>query len=151
MRRTAGFVLAGLLVALVAAGLLSNFASTAPDGLESTARQGCTTDADGTITGGNCIAQGARDHELADSPLGGYGIRGISNAYLSTGLSGVLGVLLTFALGGGLFWLVRRRGPDRPRRAERARGEPVRPQPAEPEQGAALVTGPGQSEPVGRS
>ena len=34
---------------------------------------------------------------------------GIDNSFLSTGLSGVVGVLLTFAIGGGLFWLLRRR------------------------------------------
>ena len=84
-----------------------------PDGLDSAARKGCTFDADGEITGGTCMAQQEQDHQLADSPLADYGIRGIDNAFLSTGLSGVLGVLVTFAIGGGLFWLVRRRGPRR--------------------------------------
>jgi cobalt/nickel transport protein len=103
------FLAAGLLVALLLAGVVSSFASGSPDGLDSTARKGCTVDADGTITGGTCIAQKEQDHQLADSPLADYAVRGIDNPYLSTGVSGVLGVLLTFGVGAGAFWLVRRR------------------------------------------
>lgn len=108
------FVLGGLLVALLLAGVVSNYASSHPDGLDSSLLKGCTVNADDEITGGSCPAQQAKDHELADSPLADYGVRGIGNDFLSTGLSGVLGVLLTFALGGGLFWLARRRGPAAP-------------------------------------
>ncbi|MFG3601722.1 PDGLE domain-containing protein [Micromonospora chersina] len=110
-KRPWAFVLGGLLVALLLAGVVSNYASAHPDGLDSSLLKGCTVNADGEITGGSCPAQQAKDHELADSPLADYGVRGVSNGFLSTGLSGVLGVLLTFALGGGLFWLARRRGP----------------------------------------
>ncbi|WP_200211164.1 PDGLE domain-containing protein [Micromonospora coerulea] len=110
-KRNWGFLLGGLLVALLLAGVVSNYASSHPDGLDSSLLTGCTVNADGEITGGSCPAQRAEDHELADSPLADYGIRGMDNRFLSTGLSGVLGVLLTFALGGGLFWLARRRGP----------------------------------------
>lgn len=102
------FVLAGLLTALLLAGVVSSFASSAPDGLDSASTRGCTTNAAGEITGGTCMAQGAKDHELADSPLADYGIAGVGNAYLSTGLSGVVGVLLVFAVAGGLFWALRR-------------------------------------------
>ncbi len=109
-RRLAWFLGGGLLLALLLAGVLSNFASSSPDGLDATARKGCTTSADGTITGGTCMAQREKTHQMKDSPLADYGIRGIDNPYLSTGLSGVLGVLVTFGLGGGVFWLVRRRG-----------------------------------------
>ncbi|MEU1751074.1 PDGLE domain-containing protein [Micromonospora matsumotoense] len=110
-KRSWGFVAAGLLVALLLAGVVSNYASSHPDGLDSSLLKGCTVNADDEITGGSCPAQRARDHELADSPLADYGIRGVDNGFLSTGLSGVVGVLLTFAVGGGLFWLLRRRGP----------------------------------------
>ncbi|GAB7040035.1 MULTISPECIES: PDGLE domain-containing protein [Catenuloplanes] len=102
------FVLAGLLTALLLAGVVSSFASSAPDGLDSASTRGCTTNADGEITGGTCMAQGAKEHELADSPLADYGVAGIDNAYLSTGLSGVVGVLLVFAVTGGIFWALRR-------------------------------------------
>ncbi|MEV0427144.1 PDGLE domain-containing protein [Micromonospora sp. NPDC050495] len=110
-KRSWPFLLGGLLVALLLAGVVSNYASAHPDGLDSSLLKGCTVDADGEITGGSCPAQQARAHELADSPLADYGVRGVRDGFLSTGLSGVLGVLLTFALGGGLFWLARRRGP----------------------------------------
>ncbi|MCZ7439408.1 PDGLE domain-containing protein [Micromonospora sp. WMMC241] len=110
-RRSWPFLLGGLLVALVLAGVVSNYASSHPDGLDSSLLKGCTVNADDEITGGSCPAQQARDHELADSPLADYGVRGVGNDFLSTGLSGVLGVLLTFTVGGGLFWLARRRNP----------------------------------------
>ena len=89
------FLLGGLLVALLLAGVVSNYASSHPDGLDSSLLKGCTVNADDEITGGSCPAQQAKDHELADSPLADYGVRGIGNDFLSTGLSGVLGVLLT--------------------------------------------------------
>jgi cobalt/nickel transport protein len=103
------FLLAGVLVALLLAGVVSSFASGSPDGLDSVARAGCTFDADGNITGGSCLAQRAAQNQTEDSPLADYGIRGLSNRYLSTGLAGVLGVLVTLAAAGGLFYLVRRR------------------------------------------
>jgi cobalt/nickel transport protein len=108
-RRLGWFLAGGLLVALLLAGVASSFASGSPDGLDYAAREGCTFNADGEITGGTCMAQQEGEHQAADSPLADYGIRGIDNEFLSTGLSGVLGVLITFAIGGGLFWLVRRR------------------------------------------
>jgi cobalt/nickel transport protein len=110
-QRVGWFILGGLVLTLVLAGVVSNYASSRPDGLEAATLEGCTVDAEGHITGGTCAAQGAQEHELADSPLADYGIRGVDNEFLSTGLSGVAGVLLTFALGAGLFWLVRRRRP----------------------------------------
>ncbi|MFY1690445.1 PDGLE domain-containing protein [Plantactinospora sp. WMMB782] len=116
-KRSGAFILGGLLVALLLAGVVSNFASAHPDGLDSSLREGCTFDADDNITGGSCPAQEAREHELADSPLADYGVRGVDNAFLSTGLSGVLGVLITFAVGGGLFWLTRRRSATAPSEA----------------------------------
>jgi len=108
-KRLGWFLAGGLLVAVLLAGVVSAFASSSPDGLDATARAGCTFGPDDEITGGTCMLQQERDHQLGDSPLADYGIRGIGNEHLSTGLSGILGVMLTFAVGGGLFWLVRRR------------------------------------------
>ncbi|MFF5177751.1 PDGLE domain-containing protein [Micromonospora sp. NPDC000316] len=104
------FLAGGLLVALLLAGVVSNYASSHPDGLDSSLLKGCTVDADDNIVGGSCPAQQAREHELGDSPLADYGVRGVENSFVSTGLSGVLGVLVTFAIGAGGFWLLRRRG-----------------------------------------
>ncbi|MEV4642108.1 PDGLE domain-containing protein [Actinoplanes sp. NPDC049548] len=108
-KRLGWFLAGGLLVALLLAGVVSSFASSSPDGLDAAARQGCTFNADDEITGGTCMAQKEREHQLAGSPLADYGVRGLGDGALSTGVSGVLGVLVTFALGGGLFWLARRR------------------------------------------
>jgi cobalt/nickel transport protein len=113
VKRLGWFVGAGLLVALVLAGVVSTFASDKPDGLDAATRQGCTFNSDGEITGGACAAQQAQDHQFGDSPLADYGVKGLGQGYLSTGLAGVAGVLVTFGLGAGIFWLVRRRGGDR--------------------------------------
>lgn len=109
-RRLGWFLGAGLLVAVVLAGVVSNFASSDPDGLESVIHQGCELNEDGEIVGGECVARQAQDHELGDSPFADYGFAGVDNDVLGTAVSGVLGVLVTFAVGAGLFWLVRRRG-----------------------------------------
>ncbi len=103
---TRTFVLAGLAVAAVLAGGVSYLASGDPDGLDATTLTGCTVDADGVITGGSCIAQQAADHELGGSFLADYGISGVDGA---TGLAGLIGVALTFAIGLAVFWGVRRR------------------------------------------
>ncbi|RLP99570.1 PDGLE domain-containing protein [Micromonospora sp. CV4] len=118
--RSWAFLAGGLLVALLLAGVVSNYASSHPDGLDSSLLKGCTVDADDNIVGGSCPAQQARDHELGDSPLADYGVRGVENSFLSTGLSGVLGVLLTFAVGAGGFWLLRRRGTTTPAEGDAA-------------------------------
>jgi hypothetical protein len=97
VNRRNGFLLAGLVVALLLAGLVSGVASSDPDGLERVAED----------TG---FAEAAEDHHLAGSPLAEYGFSPVENERLGTGLAGVIGVGLTFALGLGLFALVRRRG-----------------------------------------
>jgi cobalt/nickel transport protein len=111
-RKSVWFILTGLIASLVLAGVVSNFASGSPDGLDTVVRDGCTFDENGNITGGSCIAQREQSNQTDDSPLADYGIRGIDNEFLSTGLSGVVGVLLTFALAGALFWLARRNKGD---------------------------------------
>ncbi|MFI7026998.1 PDGLE domain-containing protein [Micromonospora sp. NPDC049900] len=108
--RSRSFLVGGLLVALLLAGLVSNVASAHPDGLDSSLREGCVFDADDEIVGGDCPALQEKEHEIG-GPLADYGIAGLDNEIVSTGLAGVLGVLLTFAVAGGAFWLVRRRGP----------------------------------------
>jgi cobalt/nickel transport protein len=109
-RRAAGFFLAFLAVALLVAGGLSYLASPDPDGLDTVTLNGCDvveTDA-GEQLEGSCIAQNADDHALAGSPLADYAVGGGDG---TVGLAGVIGVLVTLVLAGGLFWLLRPRSP----------------------------------------
>ena len=92
------FLLGGLLVVLGLAMLVSGFASSAPDGLEKVA----------TDKG---FLETARDHLFADSPLADYAVKGVGNERLSTGLSGLIGVLVTFGVGLALFALLRAMRP----------------------------------------
>lgn len=111
-RRRLGFFVGFLLAALLIAGGLSYLASSSPDGLDSVTLNGCEvteTDA-GEQLDGTCIAQNAQDSPTAASPLADYAVGGGAG---TTGLAGVIGVLVCLALGGGLFRLLRRRGsPD---------------------------------------
>ena len=107
-RSPARFFIVFGVVALLIAGLLSYLAASSPDGLDSATLQGCQViEVDGAEElSGECIAQNARDHDLAGSPLADYTLGGNDG---TVGLAGVIGVLVTLALAGGLFWLVRPR------------------------------------------
>jgi len=99
--RLASFVVAGLLVATVLAVAVSPFASSEPDGLERVAMDEGFMDT-------------ATDHATADNPLADYGVRGVADARLSTGLAGLIGVVLCFSVAGGAVLVLRRRsGPSR--------------------------------------
>ncbi|WP_411075516.1 energy-coupling factor ABC transporter permease [Streptomyces sp. cmx-4-7] len=88
----------GVVTALVLAGFVSFYASASPDGLEKVAAdQGIDARAD------------AYEHATADSPLADYGVKDVTDARLSGGLAGVIGVGATLAVGTGAFWIVRRR------------------------------------------
>jgi cobalt/nickel transport protein len=108
VRTPTRFFLGFLLVALAIAGGLSYLASSAPDGLDSVTLAGCELSEEGEPVGGECIAQNAREHGLAGGPLADYAVGGAEG---SVGLAGVLGVVVTLAVAGGLFWLLRRRSP----------------------------------------
>ncbi|MGW6456413.1 energy-coupling factor ABC transporter permease [Streptomyces sp. NPDC055078] len=88
--------LTGLAVAVVLAGGVSFYASASPDGLEKVAAD-------------KGFDKKAEDHAAADSPLADYGVRDITNARLSGGLAGVIGVGATVVAGSGLFYVVVRR------------------------------------------
>ncbi|MCU1664474.1 MAG: cobalt transport protein CbiM [Pseudonocardia sp.] len=108
-RRSAGFFVGFLVVALLVAGALSYFASPHPDGLDTVTLEGCQvveTNA-GEQLAGTCIAQNATDHTIAGSPLAHYAVAG---GAATVGLAGVIGVLVTVVVAGGLFWVLRRRG-----------------------------------------
>lgn len=93
------------------AGGVSYFASSHPDGLDSTTLKGCeVVDVDGAeeLTG-SCIAQHATPHSLEASPLADYSIAGDSTL---SGAAGIIGAIVTLAVAGGLFWLIARRRTD---------------------------------------
>lgn len=89
----------GLATALVLAGFVSFYASANPDGLEKVAAD-------------KGIDEKVQEHDTADSPLADYGVKDVSNARISGGLAGVIGVGATVAVGSGVFWAVRRRTPE---------------------------------------
>ena len=109
------FLVGFLLVALVIAGGLSYLASSDPDGLDSVTLHGCTVSetAAGEQLDGTCIAQNAAarypaGHGMAASPLADYAVGGVDG---TTGLAGVVGVLVTALVAGLLFRVLRRRTP----------------------------------------
>jgi cobalt/nickel transport protein len=91
MRR---FLIAGLLVAIGLALIVSGVASSSPDGLEK-------------VAGEKGFLETAQDHLFADGPLADYSVKGVGNERLSTGLAGLIGVLVTFGLGLAVFALLR--------------------------------------------
>jgi len=88
------FVIGGLIVALGLAFFVGPYASSSPDGLERVA-----------IDKG--FADTAKAHALGDGPLADYGVKGVENEKLSTGLSGVIGVVVTFGVAMILFGALR--------------------------------------------
>jgi cobalt/nickel transport protein len=91
----AGFLLAALLIA----GVASYYASSHPDGLKFVAQKTGFIDKE-------------QKSPTADSPFAGYSTKGIHDQRLSGGVAGVVGCLLVLGIGGGLFWVLRRRDPE---------------------------------------
>ena len=92
------FLLGGLLVAIGLALLVSGFASSAPDGLNKVAED-------------HGFAATARSHLFKNGPLAGYAVKGVGNDRLGKGISGLIGVLVTFGIGLALFALLRAMRP----------------------------------------
>jgi cobalt/nickel transport protein len=90
------FLLAGMLISLAVAGVLSFYASSDPDGLEKVAEDKGFLDT-------------AKDPINEGSPLADYGIAGIESDRLSVGLSGVIGVFATLAVSALLFKMLARK------------------------------------------
>jgi hypothetical protein len=88
------FVAGGLLVAIGLAMLVSGFASGSPDGLDKVAED-------------HGFAANAKQHLFENGPLAGYAVKGVNGDRLSTGISGLIGVLVTFGVGLALFALLR--------------------------------------------
>lgn len=86
----------GLAASLVLAGFVSFYASADPDGLEKVAHD-------------KGIDRTEKEHASSDSPLADYGVKDITDARLSGGLAGIIGVGVTVVAGTGIFWALRRR------------------------------------------
>lgn len=96
-KRTKGFFLLGLLVALILAGIVSYYASNSPDGLNKVAAdQG--------------FDKSAQSHASKGAPLAGYSAKGVGNERLANGVAGAAGVAITLLVGSGLVYAIRRRG-----------------------------------------
>ncbi|WP_053914139.1 energy-coupling factor ABC transporter permease [Streptomyces sp. SCSIO 75703] len=86
----------GLVTSLVLAGFVSFYASAHPDGLEKVASD-------------KGLDAKAREHATSRSPLAEYGVRDITDARVSGGLAGVIGVGVTVVAGSTVFRVLRRR------------------------------------------
>src|SRR5690606_23707702 len=91
------FFVVGIVVAAVVAVVVSQFASSDPDGLEYVAEEQGFIDT-------------AEDHPLGDLPLADYGANLSDDDRVNTAVAGLVGLVLTLALGYGVFALVRRSG-----------------------------------------
>lgn len=98
MRTSRAFLLAGLVVTLLLAGVASYYASSHPDGLEHVAEKAGFIDT-------------AEESPTSDSPLADYETEGVDDDRVGGGIAGVVGSLLVLVLAGGLFWALRRREP----------------------------------------
>ena len=107
-RITLGIFLAiALLVVFGLAFFVSPQASSQPDGLNKVA-----------IDKG--FSDNEKPHALDNVPTAGYAVKGVDNERLATGLAGLIGVTVTFAIVGGLFFVVRQT-----RRTNEAMGQGV--------------------------
>lgn len=90
------FLVAGLLVALLLAGVVSFYASSNPDGLDRVAQD-------------HGMSETEREHATGGGPLADYRARGVENDRLATAVAGVTGGLVVLGLFTGLTFLLRRR------------------------------------------
>ena len=96
MKKQNKFIIAGFVLSLLLAGVVSNFASSSPDGLEKVAED-------------IGFIETAKENTNSDVILSDYGFKGIDNPRLSTGAAGVIGVIATGAISTGFFLLIRRK------------------------------------------
>lgn len=107
---TRRLLLAGLVVALVLAGVASFYASASPDGLN-------------RVAGDLGFASAERASGAESGPLAGYEVAGVGDSRLSGGLAGVLGCLVVLGLSTLLFRLRRSSEPVAVRARHRREGE----------------------------
>ena len=98
MRRPSNrtFLVVGVLVALLLAGVVSFYASASPDGLNRVAED-------------HGISKTEKRHATQDGPMAHYEAKGIGNERMSKLVAGVTGSLVVLGLFAGLTYVLRRR------------------------------------------
>lgn len=89
------FFIGGLFIAVLLVFGVSRYASSAPDGLEKVAAD-------------KELDSGEKPHALSDGPFADYETRGVEDSGMSTGVAGLVGVVITFVIAGGLVGLATR-------------------------------------------
>jgi cobalt/nickel transport system permease protein len=100
-----GFTIAGVIVAVLFATVVSQFAVDNPDGLEFVAEE-------------QGFAETAEDHALGGFIFADYATRGVGDETLSLAIAGAVGTLVTLLVMSGIVMAVRRKDPAPP--ADRA-------------------------------
>jgi PDGLE domain len=96
MKRNTVLAIAAVIVVLTIGVVVSQFASSEPDGLEYVAGQQGFDDT-------------AQTHTLEDAPLADYGGNLDQDPAISTAVAAVVGIAVTALLSVGLFWVARSR------------------------------------------
>ena len=96
MNRNAVLATVAVVVIIAIGVVLSQFASSEPDGLEYVAQQ-------------EGFGDTAQEHDLADTPLADYGDNLDADPGVGTAVAAVVGLSVTAVVTLGLFWLARSR------------------------------------------
>ena len=108
------FVLVGLAVSLLIGVVVSNFAAGTPDALQRAIMDSACEDEPNEAAKEECLAEQEGEPVLGIQP-------GLLSDYSVTWLSGLVGVVATFALSAGLVLLLRRTGGSSSRRSTASR------------------------------
>lgn len=99
MNRNTVLVIVAVVVIALTGIVLSQFASSNPDGLE-------------YVAGEQGFDETAQDHTLGDAPLADYGENLDQDPSTATAIAGLVGVAVTALFAVGLFWLARNKTPE---------------------------------------
>lgn len=96
MSNSRKFYLSGIFISLLLAGVISFYASSAPDGLEKVASE-------------IGFSESAQENINANGTLADYGVKGFKNERASVGIAGVIGVVGTAVTAGLIFKFIARK------------------------------------------
>jgi hypothetical protein len=96
MRRNTVLAVVAIVVVVATAVVLSQFASSEPDGLE-------------YVAGQQGFDDSAQSHTLEDAPLADYGENLDQDPVINTAVAGLIGITVTAVIAVGLFWVSRSR------------------------------------------